>query len=356
MKDKIITYSFIIYIFMFAIFHFVFPDKEISYQERRQLAGVPAFELSGEYVKKADKYLLDQFPGRTTFRSIKAYYNYYVLGELLNNNIFLKDNSIYKTDYPTNKKSIDNFIESINSLKANLSEKNKSYVMIIPDKNYYLEDKRFLKIDYDYLYKKVNSIDVTHIDIRNVLNNSDFYETDTHWRQEKLDKVVKHMSKSMNIPYQEINYQIKEYAKFYGVYYGESAINRKPENLKYVTNNMLEEVEVKYLENDNLTSIYNEEKLSGLDAYEVYLDGASSFIEITNKKALTNKELVVFRDSFGSSLSPLLIPYYSKITVIDNRYISSKYFNDLIEFTNQDVLFLYSTMFINNSFTLKKLV
>ena len=109
---------------------------------------------------------------------------------------------------------------------------------------------------------------------------------------------------------------------------------------------------IKYLENSEFTGIYNVSKLSGLDSYDVYLDGASSFIEIFNSNS-TGGELVVFRDSFGSSLVPLLIPYYSKITVIDNRYISSEYFNKLITNYDADVLFLYSTLIVNDSGSLK---
>ena len=38
---------------------------------------------------------------------------------------------------------------------------------------------------------------------------NDYYETDTHWRQEKLDKVIYEMSKVMNFNYHKINYQEK---------------------------------------------------------------------------------------------------------------------------------------------------
>lgn len=65
------------------------------------------------------------------------------------------------------------------------------------------------------------------------------------------------------------------------------------------------------------------------------------------------KELIVFRDSYGSSLIPLLVTGYSKITVVDTRYISPKLLNQYIEFKDQDVLFMYSTLIINNSTTLK---
>ena len=106
------------------------------------------------------------------------------------------------------------------------------------------------------------------------------------------------------------------------------------------------------MENDKLNKIYNTEKLELMDSYDVYLDGASSFIEINNNNNF-DKELIVFRDSFGSSLVPLLIPYYSKITVIDNRYIGSKYFMDLVNSNNPDILFSYSTLIVNNSSSLK---
>jgi len=123
--------------------------------------------------------------------------------------------------------------------------------------------------------------------------------------------------------------------------------------LKYLSNDEIENVTVTYLENKDLNKIYNVDKLTGMDSYDVYLDGASSFIEIDNKNSKSKKELIIFRDSFGSSIAPLLIPYYKKITIIDNRYISSDYYMEYIDYEKQDVLFLYSTLIVNNSYTLK---
>jgi hypothetical protein len=157
----------------------------------------------------------------------------------------------------------------------------------------------------------------------------------------------------MDFNYYDVLYNKNIYDKFYGVYYSEgSAFRNGPEKLTYLTSDTFNNVSVKYLENSNFNGIYNESKLTGMDSYDVYLDGASSFIEITNNNGL-DKELIVFRDSFGSSLVPLLIPYYSKITVIDNRYISSKYFKDLINSNNPDILFSYSTLLVNDSSSLK---
>ena len=353
MKNKIITIIFIIYIFTFSILGIIIKDEYLSPTERRKLSTFPEFTLSSEYVTKLDKYTLDHFPLRDNFRSIKAKFNYNILKKLDNNNIYLKDNYIFKSEYPTNKESISNFVSKINKIKQNLTENNNTYIMIIPDKNYYLNSKNFLHIDYNYLYAEIDKLNINTIDIRNIMELNDYYETDTHWRQENLDKVVKEITKSMKFEYQKINYRENTYNNFYGVYYGESAINRKPEIITYLTNDELNNLKVDYLENNNLNKIYNLNKLTSMDSYEVYLDGASSFIEIYNDKSISNKELVIFRDSFASSITPLLTPYYKKITLIDNRYINSDNYLNLIEFTNQDILFMYSTLIVNNSGTLK---
>ena len=57
----------------------------------------------------------------------------------------------------------------------------------------------------------------------------------------------------------------------------------------------------------------------------------------------------MFRDSFGSSIAPLLVENYKKIILIDLRYISSKILGSYIEFKDQDVLFLYSTVVLNQN-------
>ena len=56
---------------------------------------------------------------------------------------------------------------------------------------------------------------------------------------------------------------------------------------------------------------------------------------------------------FYSSLIPLLVPYYNKITLVDTRYISPKILGEYIDFKGSDVLFMYNVMTINNSSILR---
>ena len=353
MKDKIFVYLFMFYIIMFFSLHIIFKDNNISISERRTLSTFPKLTISNEYIKDIETYMLEHFPYRDKFRNIKANYNYKILNKLDNNNIYIEKDNIYKSNYPTNKKSIDYFINNINKTKEQFNKNNNVYLMIIPDKNYYLDNELFLQIDYDYIYNELGKLNINNIDIRNILNKNDYYKTDTHWKQENLNKVIKHMKNYMNFNYIDYSYKKNTFDKFYGVYYGESALKSNPETITYLTNNILDNVKVTYLENNKLNKIYNVNKLNSFDPYEIYLDGASSFIEINNDLSTTDKELIIFRDSFASSITPLLVPYYKKITIIDNRYINSNNYLNYIKYDNQDIIFMYSTLIINNSLSLK---
>jgi len=76
-------------------------------------------------------------------------------------------------------------------------------------------------------------------------------------------------------------------------------------------------------------------------------------LTIDNPHGKADRELIVFRDSFGSSMVPLLIRDYSKVTLVDTRYISSDLLDQFVDFHGQDVLFLYSSLILNSSSAIK---
>jgi len=356
MKEKILSILFVGFLSMFFILNVIIPDVKISRSERRKLQQIPKFSFSefinGDFTEEFDLYTVDQFIFRDYFRSIKANVNYNIFKKLDNNGIYLVDNIIFKKEYPTNIKSINNFIKKINSVEKYLTENNKVYYSIIPDKNYYLNSNNYLNIDYDLLYTKIKDINYEYIELRDILSLNDYYKTDTHWKQENLCKVVNRIGESLNFSTM-CNYTKKVYNNFFGVYYGQAALKLEPDVLTYLISDNILNSEVYYYENENNNKVYIEENLNNLDSYDIFLDGASSYIEIYNNQSNSDRELVLFRDSFGSSLAPLLIEFYSKITLIDMRYINSNNYLEMIEFDNQDVLFLYSTLIVNNRSTLK---
>ena len=116
---------------------------------------------------------------------------------------------------------------------------------------------------------------------------------------------------------------------------------------------MIDSATVFDYETNKTLPIYDLELKDNRDKYDLYLHGAKALLRIDNQMSKTEKELIVFRDSFGSSLIPLLIKDYKTITVIDTRYIQSSILNQFVDFENKDVLFLYSPLVLNNSTILK---
>jgi hypothetical protein len=212
-------------------------------------------------------------------------------------------------------------------------------------------------MDYDRLYDTIRAgmKYAEFIDIRNLLEIKSYYKTDTHWRQEMIKPVAEELLSIMGAEdahehqYQEITPE----TLFYGVYYGQSALPLEKEYITYLTNELLDSCIVYNYEKDSTSGIYDLSKLKGRDSYELFLSGSVPLLTIANPKAAGEKELIIFRDSFGSSLIPLLAEGYSKITLVDIRYISSEILGDYIEFNGQDVLFLYSTLLLNDSFSMK---
>ena len=150
------------------------------------------------------------------------------------------------------------------------------------------------------------------------------------------------------------NYGTSSAGDFYGVYYGQSALDLEPDEIICLENDEIKSSEVYIYETNKTVPVYNLEKLEAMDHYDIYLSGAVAIAKITNPRGEEGKRLVVFRDSFGSSLTPLLMSGYSEIVLVDIRYINPKMVEKTIEFSDQDVLFLYSTMLVERSSLLLK--
>lgn len=355
MKDKILTIFFILFLGVMFFLNIYTPDKDISLTERRKLTRFPDLNIEnimdGTFFSSFDQYASDQIINRDNFRSIKANFSYKVLHNLDNNNLFVINDNIFKLEYPLNQKNLNININKLNNLANKYLNNMNIYYTIVPDKNYYLLDDKYLKLDYDYLFKTMNSnlSSFKYIDITPDLNINSYYYTDPHWRQKKLYGVVSTLINNMGLIYRDTTYNENILFNFYGSYYGQLGLKEKPESLSYLTNDIINNVSVYYLENDKLNKIYNIDKYTSMDPYNIYLDGASALIRITNDKSYYDKDLIVFRDSFGSSLIPLLVPYYNKITIIDLRYLSSNLLSNYVSFNNQDVLFIYSTLILNTN-------
>ena len=367
MNKKIRTVGVIAIVTIWALLagvHWFGPKTEISEAERRPLAQLPEISaetlLNGKFMSEFEDFTLDQFPLRDTFRQVKSLFHYYVLGQKDNNDIYIADGFAVKQEYPYNPQSVDHALNRFNYLYEKYLKDSGSdiFMTIVPDKGYYLgESSGHLTMDYEAMFASFQARMpwAEFVDITDTLTAQDYYRTDTHWRQENLLDAATKLCEALGVsaPNPGDYTPTALERPFYGVYYGQAALPMEPETMYVMESELLKDCTVLDWESGKYNAVYDRNKLESRDLYDVFLSGSRSLLTIENPNASTDRELIVFRDSFGSSIVPLLVQDYAKVTLVDIRYIQIDVLNRFIEFGGQDVLFLYSTLVLNNSSTIK---
>lgn len=341
-----------------ALWCWLKPSDLISTAERRDLAQFPELSvntlLEGSFMEKFEKYTQDQFPVRDGFRSLKASFHVGVLQQWDNNGIYITDAQAVKLEYPLSEPSVQHALDVMRGIREKYLQDSAVYLSVIPDKGYYLaQPNGYPAMDYDKLLQMMTEglQGVSYVNLSDLLSAQDYYATDTHWRQEKLLPVAKRLCAALGVPApQEGDYRVTRHTQpFYGVYYGQAALPMQPDALCWLESDLLDRCRVYNYETGGYGNVYDTEKLKKEDLYEVFLSGPVSLLTIENPQAETDRELILFRDSFGSSIAPLLVQGYKTVTLVDVRYVSSAMLDRFIDFHGQDVLFLYSTLVLNNS-------
>ncbi len=333
-------------------------DGDISKSERRKLMKAPTFSvqkvLDKRYFPNYEKYLLDQFPFRDKLRSIKAFTNLELLRKKDNDGIFYIADNIFKIADRLNQKQVHLATKKIEAIAKNHPEAKGYYYALIPDKISFVKDYPVLDCKALLAILQAEITTAKYIDIASLMTLNDYYRTDPHWSAAKIEKVAKKICTAINGYYQPLkNPQIESLNNYYGAYYGQLALDVPAENMEYINSSSFDTVSVKGLEQNKEIKVYDSANFSNVDPYDFFLGGAQPLVYIENKNATTNRELIIFRDSFGSSLAPLLVENYKKISLVDIRYISSKTIDKLLDYKNADVLFIYSSRLYNNGGILK---
>ncbi len=346
-----------------AVFAWLRPSDIASSQERRELAQFPDLTAealaSGRFMSDFESYTLDQFPLRNGFRQLKAGFHYHLFRQKDNNGIYLTQGHIGKLEYPLDQASVDRALGIFQAIQEKYLADSRVFLAVVPDKSYYLAaENGYPAMDYGQLFKKMASWkDVCYVNLADTLSAEAYYRTDTHWRQERLFAAAGRLAEALEIPAAraEAYTAVEAQVPFYGVYYGQAAVAMVPDRLYMLQSEILDGCRVYNHEADSYGDIYDLEKLAGDDPYEVFLSGSISLLTVENPGAQTDRELILFRDSFGSSIAPLLVQGYKSVTLVDIRYLSPALLGRFLDFHGQDVLFLYSTLVLNNAQSLQGL-
>jgi hypothetical protein len=361
-KNKVIIILTVAWILGFTVWNLWKPADAVSNTERRKLAQFPEVTaekiLSGDFMEAFEDYAMDQFPMRDVFLRLKAQASEMFLGQKDQHGIYVAQGHAVSMEYPLHTDSVAYAAGRFRYLyETYLKDTDvQIYGVIVPDKNYYLgEPSGHLTLDYEELYRSMyeQTDFIDYIEVRDLLSQDSYYRTDPHWRQECLTQVSARISTAMHAALSgEYEKNVLE-EPFCGAYFGQTASALPGEELVYLTNDTLSQCKMYNYETDTETGIYDLQKAQGADPYEIYLSGSVSLLTIENPSADTDRELIIFRDSFGSSIAPLLAEGYAKTTLVDIRYIQSQRLGQFLDFKDQDILFLYSTSVLNHSSTLK---
>lgn len=369
MNDKIrnitVTVVFVIFMAFFVAFcanGFINPVEK-SESERRPLAQLPTditwesiintTDADKSTIKLFEKFTVDQFPFREWFRSLKANLamNVFHLNE--NNGLVVKDGYIAKVESDFNSELVDYSVGRLQYIYDKFIKDNggEHFVCLIPDKNYLLgRDYGYPAPDYAWMKETVKNAlpGMIYIDVFDKLQLEDYYRTDTHWSQDKIGDVVDEVAAQLGIS-DRLSGEFTEnrLEGFKGVYFLQSALNPKPDTLVYLTNDILDACTVYDYETGKTGVIYDLPQFESADGYNVFLSGTRALLRIDNPNATTDEELIVFRDSFGSSFIPLLAEGYKSIYVVDIRYVMPDLLDKMIDFENKDVLYMYSAIVLN---------
>ena len=358
MRRKMTTVLFLLISAVFFLGILFKPDQAVSYTERRKLTAFPQLTwkgvLSGTFEKKLDRWLGDQVPFRAGLVRSALTIRIQLLRLQDNEGIYKAQGRLSKFVYPLNETACRRSGERIAYIARTIFPTGHAYYTIVPQKGTYLSAASGRpELDLNRLTELVGEKAgeaAAYLPIDGLLGPEDYYQTDLHWRQERLFPVAECLCRGMDRSLPRQSYTAHAYSPFMGAYYARWP-GTKADTLVYLTSGETQKALVDMPGAPYGDRVYDLPALSGMDPYDIFLSGPVPVVCMVNPVAASQakgKTLILVRDSFGSSLAPLLLPAYEKIILLDFRYLDPTLANVYGEAdADTDVLFLYCIETVN---------
>ena len=350
---------FVLMLFGGSLLFILSPKADYSETERRPLAAAPDFRgekiLDGSSFRALNGWITDRFPGRDGWRSLNVQWTRNVLRQPEADGFVLYHDSVIRLEKEVNEASLAYAGERFGVLYERYLQGTdcRIYAAVIPDKSHYLKDAGYPVMDLSRMetlfYEAIPG--AVPVSLSDALTLDSYYLTDSHWRQERILPAADTLLQALDAgpAPSASDFGTARFSPFFGVYAGQSALDPDPEEILWFTGSYLEGLQVTDPETHRPVLLADPKGCDPRDPYTLFLGGAKAVLRIEDPEADNDRELVVFRDSFGSAIAPLLAGNYRTVTLIDPRYIAPDAVGRYVRFTNQDVLFLFSAVLLNNS-------
>lgn len=335
------------------------PDKTFSPDENRMLQQLPKLTLSaltsGEWMEDMEKYLADQFPGRTFFVRAKASLDHMMGKREIGGAYLGKDGQYFETTSSIDPIQLD---KNIGYLQAFAQKRSFCFLPVYSAGTLYPERLPAFAETADER-AVLAQIGLEYVDILPDLTahkeEALYFRTDHHWTQDGAYLAYLAFCEEMGFEPVAQFERVESAQPFFGSLYSKAPIfGAQPDAFHLYK--IDREVSVVYDmdESTRTDSLYTLSALNEKDQYVAFQDGNHARVDITTD-ADTGRELIVIKDSFAHALVPFLANHYNRIVVIDLRYYNFPVSALLDEMPEADVLVTYNVSWLAKDTNLAKL-
>lgn len=354
-----ITVIFCLVIAAIPIITFALPDKQMSQSENRVLQQKPALSLAsaadGSFMKKFESYLSDQFPLRDYAVSTKTTLDR-IIGKKEENGVYIGTNDfLFEKQTLYDAAHVKTITDSINKFAKSYPKLKKGFILS-PNSSYVLSEylpagvtQESQKEQLKKIQKQLKSGNFSWIDCAALFDkakNKDdlFYRTDHHWTTEAAHTAFKALMKAWKINISKTKFNFSAVSNsFQGTLASSSGVRNITDKIDiYVPEKSKDSYVVSYESSSKKSpTLFEKDKLGQKNQYEIFLGGNYDKV-IISTDAVTNNTLLVIKDSYANCMLPMLTPYFSKIVVIDPRYLSDSVSGIMKEYNFTHMLFIYN--------------
>lgn len=347
----LIIFGAIIAVFFFG--YVLIPQQEKSEWENRYLSLRPDFSLikikDGDFMTDFESYTNDQVIFRDPLVKFKGICEAILLKNTNNGISKGKDGYLFTEDYSNGKvfkKNIDiisSFVEESGRNIGIIIAPNAAGIIgdRIPRGMPVLNQRDLIKGAEGKisLLKNLRVIDLLEV-LDNNKNNQLYYKTDHHWTTYAAGLAYeKFADRKLNLDAcaeSEVgDFYGTLYAKYKGPFVSSDTITYYNFPIKTAT-----------FGEEEVDSLYDLSKVDVFDKYGLFLYGNFGK-SVIKTGTVTDKEIIVFKDSYANCFIPYLTTDYAKITVVDLRYYGESV-QELLESNEKaEILLLYNFDFLN---------
>ena len=329
-------------------------DRSYSESENRMLAGFPKMSASefagGKWFSGLESYQADQFVGRDFWITLKLRIDRF-FGQKESGGVYLgRDHYLIQAPSEPNLEAYERNMAAINAFAARHPELQcdmtvvPNAVCILADKlprNAPAPDQREQLRELSDKLTGVRFLDVTDA-LAEHADEPIYYRTDHHWTSLGASYAFQAMAPQLGLgtlcEYEAMPVSVS----FQGTLSSRSGSHSARDTVEIYVPETDVIYKVSYSDNQEASaSMYVRSALDQKDHYTVFFGGNHPRVDI-NTTAESDKNLLIFKDSYANCFVQFLTPYYSKIILVDPRY----YYDSVDSLIRQEsvnrVLWLYN--------------